>query len=235
MAALSFDALLRALKRGDPDPVYYLHGEEDVLKPRRCAPGGSRRRAWITRFQRGPARGGDLDAEALHALLNTPPMLSERRAVVLRGVEQLRKKSKPRDALLAYLERPSPATLLVLVQSDDEAPEAELTKHATTVCVEACRPSGRFAGWRTPRERELSIEPAAAELLVAALGPDLGALRQELDKLAVLIRGAPPARDISALVGVRHGETLRISSTRRSRAIRRARHGSWSASSPNRG
>src|SRR5881392_1599498 len=32
MGALTFDALLRSLKQGAPDPVYYLHGEEDVLK-----------------------------------------------------------------------------------------------------------------------------------------------------------------------------------------------------------
>ena len=32
MGALTFDALLRSLKRGAPDPVYYLYGDEDVLK-----------------------------------------------------------------------------------------------------------------------------------------------------------------------------------------------------------
>src|SRR5437660_1713421 len=32
MGALTFDALLRSLKQGVPDPVYYLHGDEDVLK-----------------------------------------------------------------------------------------------------------------------------------------------------------------------------------------------------------
>src|SRR5436309_1170978 len=32
MGALTFDALLRSLKQGASDPVYYLHGDEDVLK-----------------------------------------------------------------------------------------------------------------------------------------------------------------------------------------------------------
>ena len=32
MGALTFDALLRSLKRSPPDPAYYLHGDEDVLK-----------------------------------------------------------------------------------------------------------------------------------------------------------------------------------------------------------
>jgi DNA polymerase-3 subunit delta len=211
MAALSFDALLRALKRGDPDPVYYLHGEEDVLKHEavralvdRAVEPGSRD------FNVDQRAAAELDAEALHALLNTPPMLAERRAVVLRGVEQLRKKSKPREALLTYLERPSPTTLLVLVQGDVEAPEADLTRHATTVSIERLPPE-RAVRWvsHAAGERQLKIEPAAAELLVVAVGSDLGALRQELDKLAVLVQGrsAGPA-DVSALVGLRQGETL---------------------------
>ena len=211
MAALSFDALLRALKRGDPDPVYYLHGEEDVLKHEAV-------RALVDRAVDAGARdfnldqrtASDLDAEALHALLNTPPMLAERRAVVLRGVEQLRKKSKPRDALLTYLEHPSPTTLLVLVQGDDEAPDADLTRRATTVCIERLPPE-RAVRWvaHAAGERALTIAPEAADLLVGALGSDLGALRQELDKLAVLVQGRPVgAEDVSALVGVSHGETL---------------------------
>jgi DNA polymerase-3 subunit delta len=228
MAALSFDALLRALKRGDPDPVYYLHGEEDVLKHEavralvdRAVEPGSRD------FNVDQRAAADLDAESLHALLNTPPMLAERRAVVLRGVEQLRKKSKPREALLAYLERPSPATLLVLVQGDVEAPEADLTQHATTVSIERLPPE-RAVRWvsHAAGERQLTIEPAAAELLVVAVGSDLGALRQELDKLAVLVQGrsAGPA-DVSALVGLRQGETLQdlVDATLAREAARAAR------------
>jgi DNA polymerase III delta subunit len=55
----------------------------------------------------------------------------------------------------------------------------------------------------------LAIEPHAAELLVAAVGPDLGALQQEVRKLALVVHDRPanPA-DVSTLVGVRHGETI---------------------------
>ena len=211
MPALAFDALLRALKRGDPDLVYYLHGEEDVLKDEAV-------RALVDRavepalrdFNVDQRAAGDMDAEALHAVLNTPPMLAERRAVVLRGVEQLRKKSKPRDALLAYLEEPSSSTLLVLVQGDAEAPEADLAARATTVATERL-PTERAVRWvgHAASMRGVVVEPAAAELLVAAVGADLGALRQELEKLAVVVQGRPVAPgDVSALVGVRHGETL---------------------------
>jgi DNA polymerase III subunit delta len=211
MASLTFDALMRALKRGDPDPVYYLHGEEHVLKDEAV-------RALVDRaldptmrdFNLDNRAAADQDAESLHALLNTLPMLAERRVVVLRGVEQLRKKSKPRDALLAYLEHPSPSTLLILVQSDAEPAEADLAGRATDVKA-APLPPERAIRWVAHRAQQLglTIEPAAAELLVEAVGPELGELQQEVNKLAVVVhdRAASPA-DVSTLVGVRHGETI---------------------------
>src|SRR6267154_2147861 len=92
MGALTFDALLRSLKQGAPDPVYYLHGEEDVLKDEAV-------RALLERAVDPAARdfnvdqrsAADLDPEAFNALVNTPPILATTRAVVLRGMEQLRK------------------------------------------------------------------------------------------------------------------------------------------------
>jgi DNA polymerase-3 subunit delta len=211
MPALTFDALLRGLKRGATDPVYYLHGEEDVLKDEAA-------RALIERTVEPAARdfnldvrnAPDLDAGELHALLNTLPMMAERRAVVLRGVEQLRKPSAARSALLDYLRQPSPSTLLIMIQSDDERPEADLAHPATTVVSDRLPPE-RAARWvaHAAGRRQLSVTPEAAELLVAALGSDLGALGQELDKLGVVVTGRPVTPDdVAALVGVRHGETL---------------------------
>ena len=105
MAPLTLDALLRGLKKGAPDPVYLLHGDEDVLKDeavRALLAAGVDPAARDFNFDSRFA--ADLDAETFHALVNTPPMLAERRAVVLRGVDQLgKRKSKLRDELLRYL------------------------------------------------------------------------------------------------------------------------------------
>ena len=212
MAALTFDTLLRGLKQGAPQPVYYLHGEEDMLKEEAI-------RALLDRVVEPAMRdfnvdvraAGELDPAGLHALVNTPPMLAARRAVVLRGVEQLRKKSPAREELLHYLANPNPSTLLVLVQSGPAPePEADLAAHATAVAVGRLAPE-RVPAWLAHRAGPLglTLAPDAVELLIAAVGNDLGALAQELEKLGALAAGrTATADDVTAVVGVRRGETL---------------------------
>jgi DNA polymerase-3 subunit delta len=213
MASLTFDALLKGLKRGEraPDPVYYLHGEEDVLKDEavRALLDRAVEPAWRD-FNVDVRAAADLDAEALHALVNTPPMMAPRRFVVLRGVDQMKKKSKVRDQLLHYLAHPTPDTVLVLIQGDAEPPETDLAGRATTVAADRLA-AERVPGWIThyAGRLPLTITPDAADLLVQAVGNDLGALAQELNKLAALAAGrAATAADVTAVVGVRHGETV---------------------------
>src|SRR6266571_3462480 len=157
MGALSFDALLRSLKQGVPDPVYYLHGDEDVLKDEAI-------RALLERAVEPAARdfnvdqrsAADLDAASFHALVNTPPMLAARRVVVIRGLEQLRKTAKVRQELLRYLDSPNPTTLLVLVQGAGEPPDAELAHAATAVAVDPLPPA-RVERWMAHRARQLGL------------------------------------------------------------------------------
>ena len=212
MGALSYDALLRSLKPGaTPDPVYYFHGDEDVLKDEAV-------RALVELVVDPSARdfnldrrsAADLDPGAFHSLVNTPPMLAPRRVVVLRGLEDLKKTSKARQEVLRYLAAPSPTTLLVLVQGAGTPPDPELARGATTVAVEPLPPA-RVLKWMAHQARQLKLrlEPDAAELLAAAVGNDLGALAQELGKLSALAIGRSATRDdVAALVGVRQGETL---------------------------
>lgn len=214
MGALTWDALFRGLKKGAPDPVYYLYGDEDVLKDeairalvdRAADPG-------VRDFNVDTRDAADLDPETFHALVNTPPLLAPARAVIVSGIDQLKKKPKLRAAVLRYLAAPNPTTLLVLVQGAGEKPDADLAAQATAVAVEPLPPE-RVARWvaRRAAERNVKLEPEATDLLVATVGNDLAALGQELDKLAGLVGGREGRRvtrsDVAALVGVRHGETL---------------------------
>src|SRR6266699_730796 len=121
MGALTFDALLRSLKQGGQGGRGAGKGE------------GAPDARDFNLAQRSAA---DLDPESFHSLVNTPPLLAAARVVVLRGIEDVRKTSKVRQALVRYLQAPNPTTLLILVQGAGEPPDAELARLATGVAME---------------------------------------------------------------------------------------------------
>ncbi len=212
MAALTLDALLRSLKKGAPvpEPVYLLHGDEDVLKDEAIralvdsAVGSNRDFNLDVRF------APDLTPESFHALVNTPPMMAERRAVVIRGVEQVgKRKTKLRDEVVRYLGSPNPTTVLVLVVAAGEEADADLVRASAAVAVDALA-AERVPRWLQHRATTLGVTLAAdaTELLLKAVGSDLSTLSRELEKLASLAGGPVTADDVSNLVGVRRDETV---------------------------
>src|SRR5205809_1442357 len=220
MAALTLDALLRSLKKGAPPPetVYLLYGDEDVLKDEAvrmlvdAAVGSSRDFNLDVRY------ASDLSPESFHALVNTPPMLAEHRAVVIRGMEQLgNRKTKLRAELLRYLATPNPTTLLVLVVAAGEEPDPDIIR-ASTAARLAALAAERVPRWLQHRATTLGVTLSldAADLLLKAVGNDLTTLSRELEKLASLGEGTGAARaprpvtveEMSSLVGVRRHETI---------------------------
>src|SRR5438477_1207442 len=220
MPALTLDALLRSLKKSAPpaprsgalDPAYLLYGDEDVLKDEAIRAlldaGVPEGRDFNVDTRYAP----DLTPESFHALVNTPPMLAERRAVVIRGVEQLgKRKTKLREELIGYLATPNPSTLLVLVVAAGEDADAELIRHITPVLL-APLSAERVPRWIQHQATRLglTLEPDAVALLLDSVGSDLGVLARELEKLAALTGETRPATaaDVTGLVGVRRGETV---------------------------
>ena len=213
MAVLTFDALLRSLKQegGAPAPAYYLHGDEDVLKDEAVREVIARALDPAARdFNLDVRDAAELDPAQFRALVDTPPMLADRRVVVLRGVEQIRKTARVRAELMRYLESPNPTTVLLLVQAAGEMPDADLAGRAQAVSVQSLAPErvGRWVGHRA-QALGLALEPEALEALIEATGGELGTLARELEKLAAVAAGRAATRDdVTALVGVRRGETL---------------------------
>jgi DNA polymerase-3 subunit delta len=211
MPAHSFDVFYRSLSKGDLAANYYFSGPEDVLKDeavrllvgRALDPG-------MRDFNLDQVSAGQLDPEGVHALCNTLPMMAERRVVVIRDVELLKRKTRARTELLKYLAAPSPHTLVVLVQgSGDEGEDKDLARGAYSVRCDPLAPD-RAAKWVARRAAELGIDldPAAADHLVRSVGAELAALTSELAKLASLPADAAITSErIAELVGVRQGET----------------------------
>jgi len=215
MPALDFDAFLRSLKRGEILPAYYFHGDQDLLKDDALRDLLAVALDPSTRdFNLDRRRAPELTAQDFTTLALTPPMLTARRAVVIGEAEALQQRRPKAQALRAavvgYLERPSPETLLILVQSPDEKPDAELARRAASVAFRALPPE-RIRRWIQHRAQAegLEIDDAGARHLHAVVGDDLAQMAAELCKLAGAVQGrAATVGDVADLVGVRRGETV---------------------------
>jgi DNA polymerase-3 subunit delta len=131
--------------------------------------------------------------------------------VLLRDVDGWQKKAKTRTALLKWLAKPGPETVLIMVQGAGE-PEADkdFAPRAVTVRCDALPPE-RAAKWAQHEASQSGVvlPPEAAAHLVKAVGAELSVLRAEVAKLASLPEGTAVTLElIGDLVGVRHGETV---------------------------
>lgn len=212
MTALTLEAAYRALKRGEVAGVYYLTGEVDVLKEELAASIIEAAVDISARdFNLDIRSAGDLEGESLHALIETPPMLAERRAVVVKSLEQWRANASIWQVLGRYLERPSPTTVLILIHGAGEKPNPSVSSKASHVDVSALSPE-LVRRWVNARAGKagVTLEPDAVEHLVTAVGSDLASLAMELDKLAAATTPGQPVTlaQVGEFVGVRRGETL---------------------------
>lgn len=209
MASAGEKALHAALKKRVFDHVYYFFGDDDYLKDTRVREFIQAAVDPATRdFNFETRRGADVDAEVLDSLLSTPPMLAERRVVVIRDVEKLKKDA--RVALDAYLERPASDLALVLVSAAGVKMDRGLAGRSTAVEF-APLTGDRVPKWVTYQAETVlgrTISPDAVALLVEAVGDDLSQLAMELEKLASYATAVIDEAAVSHVVGVRRGESL---------------------------
>jgi DNA polymerase III, delta subunit len=203
-------ALRTAIKEKTFAPVYYLYGDDDYVKDedmRRLVDAAVDPATRDFNFE--TFRGADLDAETLGSIVSTPPMMAERRVVIIRDVGSLKKAA--REMLDKYLKAPAPDLLLLLVSPAGAKSDKALATRTTAI---EFRP---LSGARIPKwiayyvEHDLhsTITDGAITLLQEAAGIELAQLKVELDKLASFTAGGPiDEAAVSEVVGVRAGQTM---------------------------
>lgn len=211
MSASSLKTLRDAIKRRSFDGAYFISGEDDYQKDdavrqlveATLEPG-------LRDFNLDTRCAVDLDAETLGVLLSTPPMMSDRRVIVLREVNALKKEA--RKALDQYLKSPASDLLLIMTAAVGTKADTGLSSSATTLQFDLLT-GDRIPKWISHHATSalgIRITEPAVELLQAAVGSDLHQLAGELDKLASYIQGQGEeiGEDaVAAIVGVRRGET----------------------------
>jgi len=208
MASAGERALHAALKSRVFDPVYVLFGDDEFRKDAAVRDLVDAAVDPSTRdFNFETRRGAELSTDTLDALLSTPPMLAERRVLVLRDVDKLKKDA--RAVLERYLARPATDLLLLLIAPAGTKLEKGMSR-GTMVEFEPLT-GDRLPRWVTYHAEQVlgrAITPEATALLIEAVGSDLSQLALELEKLASFASGAIDERAVSDVVGVRRGESL---------------------------
>ncbi len=212
MATADEKKLRKMLQTRTFEPVCYLYGDEELLKEEALRdllaaaidPGARD-------FNLDVRSAGTLDGGTLGSLLATPPMMADRRAVVVRDVSSLKKDA--RAVLDDYRRAPASDVLLVLVEPGGERGSPDKVLSALPGALEFKPLTGeRMPRWVVHHAESalgVAITPDAANLLIAAVGNDLPALAAELDKLASYTQGGEIDEEaVSAVVGVRRGETM---------------------------
>lgn len=180
--------LQQALAKAILSPVYLLTGEDLFRKQEIIKKITAVVQPDDFNIYSSSADKADL-SEAL-ALANTAPVFSNRRLVILTGIEKLRK--DPKEAVIRYLQNPLETSVFILTHDDSKKFKTEKTlsavaaEHGELVNFDELKRED-LATWVRERLKEngLTGEFEAVETLCEAVGGDLNALSQEIEKLAL--------------------------------------------------
>jgi DNA polymerase III subunit delta len=208
--AISPDALHKSLARGERGGTFFLQGEEEYLKEEAVAAITDAHLDPATRdFNLDQLRGPSLEPETLASIVQTPPLMSDWRVVIVREAQALAATAKTRALLDTLTERKIPGLVLVFcaqLPGRGSKPKTwtALERKAKTIVFNAMS-SGDLPGWLIAKSAEsgVDLEPGAARALAAAAGPELGRLVQEIAKLRDFTgdRRRIDVEDVRQLVG----------------------------------
>jgi DNA polymerase-3 subunit delta len=207
MEAKDVRALRTAIERRTFEPAYYISGDDEYRKDALV-------RSLVDALVDAPMRdfnldvfrGADVEPDRVESLLNTPPMMADRRAVVIRDSGSLKKDA--RATIERYLKRPSPDAVLVLVALAGTKEEKGFAAANAVLVAPLDGPS--MPTWLVDHARSVhgaALEETAAAHLLEAVGLDTAQLVGEVDKLVSYAQGrAITVRDVDDVVGRREGE-----------------------------
>jgi len=168
-------------------PVYVFHGGERVLIDRAVA---------AIRDKVFGAAGPGLGEDRLDAKDTTPahvvdacrsvPMFAPKRLVIVRGIEGW--SSEQQEVLLGYVAQPAPTSVLILMADGKLDKRFKFVSQAAKLGVlyEASAPGDRDVGpWLVSeaQRRNMRIAPRVVHAVVEAVGADLAALTDALERL----------------------------------------------------
>ncbi len=192
MAELTFDQLADRVAQGKLGGDYFLKTEEPFLREEAIAfLTDAHLESGSADFDLDQVSGEDADPALLSSLLETPPLLSHYRVIVVRNAQSLTPSG--RTVVERAVSRAVEGRALILAAQIPKGSKAKfydvLRRRCTTVALRAPR-SSELPGWLAKRARTVhgvELEMQAAQLLAGGVGARLGVLAQELDKLVTYV------------------------------------------------
>ncbi len=183
---MDYNQIIDDLKKKNYSPVYFLEGEEpyyldqishfileNVLTEEEKG------------FNQSILYGKDLSIDAILTAAKRFPMMAERQVVVIREAQNI----KNLEDLATYIENPMRSTVLVInhkYKSIDKRKRLYKALHKNGVYFES-KPlyDSNIPGWITKylKEKNLGIDPRAAQMITDFVGSDLQRIVNELEKV----------------------------------------------------
>lgn len=188
MGTLSREELKRALKAGRVEPLYLLYGPEDYLRDAaaRVVSEAVLRDTPLRDFNEASFNLATTDVQQALASAEQLPMMAERRVVRVSNFGRLREADE--GALLRYLARPAPSSVVIFL-ADELDKRRKLSKTLLDACTSIEFPvlaDGELAAWAKSRLKDLKAEADERTLrqIIALVGTSVRRLSNELEKLA---------------------------------------------------
>ncbi len=187
---VSYESIVRDVRAGNISPVYYLMGEEDYYIDKLSDFLVDALLSVEDRdFNLDVLYGAETTADAVVELARAYPMMADRRVVLVREAQSIRSL----DALTMYLSHITPSSVLIFCHKHgvlDKRKAVYKALQQSAVIFE----SKRLYESQLPtfvanylKERKVSAEPQAVQMLAGHVGADLCRLAAEMDKLLLAL------------------------------------------------
>jgi DNA polymerase-3 subunit delta len=219
---LSPPNLRRAIESGDLDPIYLIHGDDEVEKTSLAGAFAAFVEEDVRAFNVERLYGADASTSVAGLLdsARTLPWLSSRRILIVLQADKLlmpRREDaaaeRELEELETYIKKPQPHAVLVLVAGTLDRRRRLVTllmKHATVVECGGLQDTADASRWIRAHVDEAggTIDAGAVRLLSERAGHDIVRLRADLDRILMFVGGERPVTtaDVEEVAG---GETLK--------------------------
>lgn len=183
---MNYSELIKNIEKGIINPLYLFYGDEGFLIDEAVKKIVSvivepSNRDFNLEF----LRGGETSCEEIVSKAQTLPFMGERRAVIVKGIDEI--KASGVERLIEYCSNPSPTTTLILtghkIDARDKLHNA-ISKNSVVVQFKLLYEKDT-AGWvmRIVKEAGYRIDNDAKDYLISIVGNNLQRLKNELEKV----------------------------------------------------